>query len=1342
MKFHVKSSLIFIMITVILLLGITALSAVNVDDGNQTSIEQKVVSDTTSVQVTRDVEETVSNTKTNEIKKENYEKEQTNTNTNNKIETDTTHSKDIKQTPSGPSQPGYIYCRPHDASSTSGRRPNAQGTINDPTDIYSAVSKVQNGGVIYMMANDLGVETLYQSEANAIYLDPNSQNVARTFTIMGEPGKGIIWSGSQWHTNMLSVSRGYNITVRDLTFRDGNASGINREQEGTGTGATADRGGAIDNRGTLHVINCTFQNISANQYGGAIANYEQANTIVENCTFIQILSTNDTNTGTTGNHYGGAISLLKEGSNNPQLLVKDSNFINITGQNGAVFLNDGGTFTVENVSIINATSDVEGGAIINYGGNFNIKDSVMTNLGASKYGGAVATLSGNVELDNVTVSNVTIAKDDDLNYFGGTIYNEDGTTTIKNSKFTDMTANAGAVFNIVDGTLNIEDTEIANGYAHVFGGLFVSSGGTTTMDNVTVNNMTSSDESDDYSAGNGALFFMEDGSLYVTDSTFSNNTGRGATIGFLAFGEVLFENNEFYNNSVTGSDQYDVNVMFSEVTFINNYFENNTDNLHDKLISDEYGTPTLAGNKYINNTLSYNVTIDDNPTKLIKGTSDVANVNVTLNGTEKQAIVNFELREVYTDLADEGGVKNGTVYLYFNDQLLDHATVVDSHATLTIDPSYFTKYNNTVTLNYTSDKHFLNGTYQFYVYNVINTTVSVNVTDDDSNPREPIQNKSFNDSFDITGILYGIDGQVTLPNGTVIDNLIPIGDATINITIEDDLDDNGNLKVYQTTTDSTGKYTFTIPAQQKSIGIKEINVIYGGETDHYNASSNITRVNIVKREVTVTLNDIADVNVRETAQITGTVTDKEDPTRPITSGSVIITITDENGTQLDQVTLPVESDGSFTYDYPTTTTVINTVSVEFVDDEDRYEQIEQAEPKDFNVNKLETIINIDVDPTQVYIGDEIEITGILTEADGTTPLGDVDIIINVGINNEPMTVHVNPDGTFTAGPVLINATTDYNITATYEGNNTYLASHDTEEIEIKIRPIPTQLFINSSDVSINETNIINLNVTDNEGNPIDGIVTLSVDGRFEDVEITNGQGVFEYKNTPIGKNVTISGYFVEDTTRGYLRSSTESTEFEVLKIGTKLDITTTDDVTAHKEATATITLTNTTVDEESVEVTKPIAGEVINVEISDEYGNILASNIEAITDANGQVEVKFIPVSGGDITITAIHQETDVYTRADATEPVSPILSIGTVTTITATNTTINGTSIITVTVTDEEGNPVKGQVQLTIDGQEVPVTIETDENGIATYECGPADAYAPTTGYKEVTVSAKYLEN
>ncbi|MBQ6443737.1 MAG: hypothetical protein IJJ11_03540, partial [Methanosphaera sp.] len=1335
------------MITVILLLGITALSAVNVDDGNQTSIEQKVVSDTTSVQVTRDVEETVSNTKTNEIKKENYEKEQTKSNTNNKIETDTTHSKDIKQTPSGGDQPGYIYCRPHDPlPNRQGRHSSAAGTINDPTDIYSAVEKVQNGGVIYLMANDYAVETVYQSEANAIYLDPSS-NSAKTFTIMGEPGAGIVWSGSQWHTNMLSVSRGYDITVRDLTFRDGNASGINREQEGTGTGATADRGGAIDNRGTLHVINCTFQNISANQYGGAIANYEQANTIVENCTFIQILSTNDTNTETTGYHYGGAISLLKEGNNNSQILVKDSNFINITGQNGAVFLNDGGIFTVENVSIINATSDIEGGAIINYGGTFSIKNANMTNLRAHDYGGAVAVVAGSVTMDHLNLNNVSITGGSpaDTSRFGGVIYIDgtDAQATITNSNISNVRAHIGGVFSNNEGILVAENNNISNVDVNSFAGVLGQYGyfdASSTLKNNYIFNATASDGQE-----NAAVLFVEGGELTFEGNTVANCSSRSSTLLLNYFGMVTLTGNNIINNSVDASvnepgnrywnyliidlspDAYDESM----VTLEDNYFENNTDNNHDILIENPLGS--VSGNKYINNTLSYNVTIDDNPTKLIKGTSDVANVNVTLNGTEKQAIVNFELREVYPDLAGEGGVKNGTVYLYFNDQLLDQATVVDSHATLTIDPSYFTKYNNTVTLNYTSDKHFLNGTYQFYVYNVINTTVSVNVTDDEGNPREPIQNKSFNDSFDITGILYGIDGQFTLPNGTLMDNLMPIGDATINITIEDDLDDNGNLKVYHTTTDSTGKYTFTIPAQQKSIGIKEINVIYGGETDHYNASSNITRVNIVKREVLVTLNDIADVNVRETAQITGTVTDKEDPTRPITSGSVILTITDENGTQLDQVTRPVETDGSFSYDYPTTTTVLNTVSVEFIDDEDRYEQVEQAEPKDFNVNQLETIINIDVDPTQVYIGDEIEITGILTEADGTTPLGDVDITINVGINNEPMTVHVNPDGTFTAGPVLINATTDYNITATYEGNNTYLASHDTEEIEIKIRPIPTKLTITSDDVSINETNIVNLLVTDNDGNPLDGTVTLSVDGRFEDVEIIDGVGVYEYKNTQIGKNVTISGYFVEDTTRGYLRSPTEKTEFEVKKIGTAIEITTTDDVTAHKEATATFTLTNGTL---------PISGELLNIEIMDEFGNILATELEIQTNANGQAEVKFTPVSSGEITIFAEHVETEVYNRSTAQIPVAPILSIETTTTVTATNTTINGTSVITVVVTDEGGYPVKGQVQLTIDGQELPQTIETDENGIATYEYGPTDDYSPTAEYKEVTVSAKFIEN
>ena len=1365
MKFHVKSSLIFIMITVILLLGITALSAVNVDDGNQTSIEQKVVSDTTSVQVTRDVEETVSNTKTNEIKKENYEKEQTNTNTNNKIETDTTHSKDIKQTPSGPSNPRYIYVTPHYVGTkenptgyssqgypigSNRRLGSAQGTINDPTDLYTAFSRVQDNpgsyDVIYMMANGTG-EAVYESEEQAVYLDVN-KNV--NIILMGEPGKTIVMSGKNWTSNMLSVSIGNTVTVQNVVFRDGNASGIQRGADSWLR--TADVGGAIDNRGTLHVINCTFERIIANQYGGAIANYDNAVATIEDCNFRYINSTNITNIESQPINlaYGGAISATNTNGFTPQVTVKNSNFTNVTGENGAVILNNGGNYNIENVNIVNATATVEGGAIINQG-DMTIKNMNVSNVSSRRYGGVIAN-HGTANIDGLNVHNSTIVYDENVDYdaeqYGGTIYNE-GELTIKNSQLDNLTSAWGGVFSNNEGTLEVDNVTAFDVYASYNGGLLVNYNDGTTI--ITNSNFTNINASLEAPYGNAAGIFLETGNVNFINNNLSDCNSRGSAIAYNFFGELNLNGNNFTNNHVNGDDNYLIMAPMEEygmtiTTIDDNNFVNNT-NLYygednDALFYDVMSSAT--GNTYKDNTLSYNITItpQGGQSRLIDHTGDNLDFNVTLNGTSNETDIAFNIREAYLTSGVDKYI-NGTLQVFLNDEPLteDPITVSDSDVKITIPVTGFAKYDNDMTIKFTSaNNDFIDSEYKFKVYKVLSTNVTVNNVEE----KIPIGN-----SFTVEGVLYALEGKyagdmpgVNVKPGLKADPVeitqVPIEGATVTITVEDD------SKVYHATTGADGSYSATINDEDtiSSVGIKKITVKYDGEYDHYNADDDTAEVEIVKREVTVTLDDISDVTVRETAHIAGTVVDTEDPTKPVTSGKVIITITDENGTEIKQVEVPVGADGTYSYDYPTDTTIVNTVSVEFVDEDNKYEQVEQTEPKDFNVNQLASKITVNVNATEVFVGDEVTITGTLTEAvDTTKPIGDVDISVNIGLD-EPIPVHVNSDGTFTIEHVVIDATTDYHITAVYDGNNTYVGDDDSKDIEVKIRPIPTQLTITSSDVSINETNIINLEVTDNEGNPIDGIVTLSVDGRFEDVEITNGQGVFEYKNTPIGKNVTISGYFVEDTTRGYLRSSTESTEFEVLKIGTELDITTTDDVTAHKEAIATITLTNTTVDEEGVEVTKPIAGEVINVEISDEYGNILASNIEAITDANGQVEVKFIPVSGGDITITAIHQETDVYTRADATEPVSPILSIGTVTTITATNTTINGTSIITVTVTDEEGNPVKGQVQLTIDGQEVPVTIETDENGIATYECGPADAYAPTTGYKEVTVSAKYLEN
>ncbi|RAP51550.1 MAG: hypothetical protein BZ133_02765, partial [Methanosphaera sp. SHI613] len=1239
MKFHVKSCLIFLMITVILLLGITALSAVSVDDGNQTSIEPKVVSDTSSVQATHDVEETVSNMKTNE-KNENYDKtinKQTKT-----IDTDTTHSKNIKQTPSGNSNPNYIYVRPHNVGTiinppAGGPKVNergyAQGTIQNPTDIYSAIGKVTaTRNVIYMMADDGKAETVYESEDYAVYIEPNNN---LHFTIMGEPGKTIVWSGKNWTTNMLSISVGNEVTVQNIVFRDGNASGIPRGSQSWQK--TADRGGAIDNRGTLHVINCTFEDIEANWYGGAIANYEQSIATIENSTFRNITSTNATNMLTEGNHYGGAISVLKDGTFTPQVTVKNSNFTDLTGQNGAVFLNDGGIFNIENVNINNATSTVEGGAIINYAGQMNIKNTNVTDVSSRRYGGVIAN-HGTADIEGLNVHNSTIVYDNDIDYdeeqYGGTIYNE-GDLTIKNSQLDNLTSAWGGVFSNNGGTLEADNVTAFDVYSSYNGGVLVNYNyGETTITNSNFSNVNATLEPPQ---GNGAGIYLVEGTVNFNNNNLSDCNSRGSAIAYNFFGELNMDNNNFTNNHVNGEDNYLVMAPMEEyglttTTVNNNNFVNNT-NLYygednDALFYNQFASAT--GNTYINNTLSYNITL------IPQGGSDRLidtsiryhpEVNVTLNGTDNETAISFNIRNVYLTSGDDKYI-DGTIQVFLNGVFFTEypLNVLESSSLIMIPVTELEKYDNNMTFKFISkDDDFLDSEVTFKVFKVLSTNVTVNNVEYNVTKGDTfvVEGNLYAMEGKYEGILQGINDKPNLKADPAEITQVPIAGATVTITVDDD-----NNGPYTTTTNDDGSYSITVDSSTiQSAGIKGIHVSYEGLTDHYNDDTDDAQVHII----------------------------------------------------------------------------------------------------------IKTNLTLNVDKTEVYVGDDIVISGTLTENDGTTPVGPTDIIINIGTGNEPITVHVDENGQFTTDSIKINSTQDYNITAVFEGNESHIKAENSTEIEVKIRPVPTKLTITSSDVSINGTNDINLQVTDNEGNPLNGTVMLSVDGNFVEVPITNGVGVYQYTNTQIGKNVTISGYFEENPTKGYLKSNTESTEFEVLKLGTDIAITNSSDVTAHKEATATVTLTHDG---------QPVSGEVLNVVIKDEYDNILATVIEAQTNSNGQVEVKFTPVTCGEITITADHPENDVYNRSEAVLPVAPILSIATTTTITATNTTINGTSIISVVVTDEEGNPVKGQVQLTINGQEVAQTIETDENGIATYECGPTDAYAPTTGYEVVTVSAKYIEN
>ena len=112
MKFHIKSSLIFLLITIILLVGMTAISASDAADTEiQDNIEHTEVSTTTSTSMAVDsVAETYANDNNLKEKETTIEKVN-NTKTINKTDTTKSSNKVVKTTPSV-ENPNYIYVSP------------------------------------------------------------------------------------------------------------------------------------------------------------------------------------------------------------------------------------------------------------------------------------------------------------------------------------------------------------------------------------------------------------------------------------------------------------------------------------------------------------------------------------------------------------------------------------------------------------------------------------------------------------------------------------------------------------------------------------------------------------------------------------------------------------------------------------------------------------------------------------------------------------------------------------------------------------------------------------------------------------------------------------------------------------------------------------------------------------------------------------------------------------------------------------------------------------------------------------------------------------------------------
>ncbi|SCG85218.1 DUF11 domain-containing protein [Methanobacterium congolense] len=197
------------------------------------------------------------------------------------------------------------------------------GTVDSPyLTIQKGVDSISENGTMYI--------------ANGVYNGTGNTNItiSKNMNITGQSQAGTIinGTGTNW---IFNINSGVTAIITNLTLTQGYKSGS----------------GAICNYGTLTVINCTFTNNNATNYGGAI--YSSGILTVENCSFIS----------NNASAYGGAIS-AEFGTCIVNECIFIDNIINNYGGGGAIALGSTNGIVTGSTFIGNSAMTSNGGGAL------------------------------------------------------------------------------------------------------------------------------------------------------------------------------------------------------------------------------------------------------------------------------------------------------------------------------------------------------------------------------------------------------------------------------------------------------------------------------------------------------------------------------------------------------------------------------------------------------------------------------------------------------------------------------------------------------------------------------------------------------------------------------------------------------------------------------------------------------------------------------------------------------------------------------------------------------------------------------------------------------------------
>ena len=1078
--------------------------------------------------------------------------------------------------------------------------------VNGPT--YTGTNTIQ-GGAIFLTGNECNItnsrfancfadHSKVEASGGALYILGNKSsisNVEISNASSKKDGSAVYVFGNNGNLEKVSISNSKSSSGDGTIMISGNNTLIDSCSVDS---SYAKNAGALKIAGDgTKVSNSNFTNNNASAMAGAIE-VLGSDTTITGCN----ISDNTAATNGGGVYYKGS-----------RFTLQDSNIDHNSAKVGASIYLDKGSISSHIIGC-NITNAYANGGNSGFGGGVEwlensvdglIKDCYFYNLSSSSHGGAIHWYPGtNGQVDNCTFIECHV--DDTKN--AGAIYAGANTnvipkgTILSNSTFINCTSGTrGAVnWNSVGGLI-INNTFIncgGNSSATTqYGGrqaMQIEKGNNTQILLCEFYNCTGI-------GGGGALRIQDQGeNITIANCTFDgcSNTGTAGAVYISNNGKnIVFENNSFTNNSApnTGALYADSRTTFS--SFANNTFISNkaTDASGNAGAVRFSGEAAIADSRFIDNSCNgaggaifANGKLNISGSTFENNTAGTNGGAISSNNGNGNLFVN-ESSFKYNKAPTGSAIRARSVNIE-NTELLENQALFDKWNN---QRHSFTENHVSINGTFVGRDNYLNainagsGTFSNVVYCGVN---GGGVDEGTTNTDVVTSAKSFNEVHQIV-ILEIFD-----ENNNLVESIKQYTDASGNYNFEVDLSSDAQSYSYRISHPEDNYYT------------------YAEYTLHKNSSVlNISCQNITYPE---------DENI--TFEVSGI--DGMTPT-----GNITVVINDTNGVIIYNDTIQLSS-GKAKLDFSKLNASEYYIHARYNGDENYLPDNETAV---FHVNQTKPSMDLETITPVSYGKNETLVVTVIPVVGGIVPTGNVTVVITDSEGNVVVTFN---EKALTDGSVEINVTGlavgEYNVNATYNGDENYISSDISGSFEV-VQTTP-EVNIGTANITYgeNETVVVAVEAVEGGDVPTGNVTVVVTDSEgnvivvFPEAALTGGSVELNVPGLSAGEyNVSVA--YNGDV--NYTDASGKA-NFTVERASPDIEIGT-ENIVYDQDETISVTVS-------------PVEGGTVptgtvNITVTDEDGNSRTFNDVSLE--NGAAEKVISDLDAGNYTVQIVYSGDDNY---------------------------------------------------------------------------------------------------